>query len=129
MRGVNFAQSFPIFMSTMLVLFQSPAGKPHVLGDWLWPPSARLRRAPPSPICPEKKADLFPLLPSILPGFPSSYPSYSLGSYSVPSSKSNLMEPHLWVPPFLLSHPLSVQHFPLDGPCHKLRPSREAASV
>lgn len=22
------------------------------------------------------------------------------------------MEPHLWVPPFLLSHPLSVQYFP-----------------
>lgn len=57
----------------------------------------------PPPVCPEGKAVPLPLFPSILPDFPSSYPSSSLRSYSGPSSKSNLREPHPWVPPFLLS--------------------------
>lgn len=38
------------------------------------------------------------------------------------------MEPHLWVPPFPIVPPSLSPVLPLDSPCYKLCPSREAAS-
>lgn len=100
---VCFAQSFPLF--PQCCQFQSPVGKPHLTRD---PALAALSPAQASPA----------LLQSVLKArqfrLPGSLPScQALPLPTLPTlSKSNLREPHPWIPPFLLSHLLLVLYFP-----------------